>query len=212
MRSVYISLMIGLTACMVNPDTEFGEVAGREYRNLDVGVAIDVPVGWNVIPDVEALKLTDKRPLTDELRRSEWRRARSKPLMVAYRWNDQQISTEKDVVINPNLGLFVEYIPSSSNVQTVDDYAPIFKDLMTRKQLKYNLVQEAEFDLNDFHFHEFTYQAKIVTEPVNKRIWLVKYNRHIINVTITWAPDDEKTLKLLTESFLSLRFTGINER
>jgi hypothetical protein len=206
MKLFSMLLIFFLISCESAPRIENGTVAGLTYTNLSLGVAIDLPEGWSIISNAETLKLVDKKPMTDPERESKWLDAAAKPLVSAYKYRDSDFEGGLDVYVNPNITIITEFIPNRIAVKSTEEYLPFFLETINGHQVKYEHIQANPFQLNEFEFQMVDYEFNVLEKRIQKKTYLYKWGKQLINITLTWEKGDKKTFQELSKSFLSLRF------
>lgn len=205
MRFTLLYLIL-LLSCESAPTIGKGQLSGLTYTNLSLGIALDVPEGWSVIQDAETLKLVDKKPMTDAEREAKWLEAAAKPLVSAYKFRDSDFGETLDVYVNPNITVITEFISNRSAIKTTEEYLPFFLKTIEGHQVKYEHVQTKPFQLNEFEFQMIDYEFMVLEKRIQKKTYLYKWGKQLINITLTWEKGDKKTFQDLSKSFLSLRF------
>jgi hypothetical protein len=207
MKHFFAFLLIFLSACETAPTIEAGQISGLTYTNLSLGIALDMPEGWSIISDAETFKLVNKQAVPEAQLHAKWLEATAKPLVSCYKYRDSDFEDQQDVYVNPNITVITEFIPNRLGIKSTEEYVPYLIETITNDhQMEYKHVTEGTFQMNEFVFQTVSYEFDLFEKKIQKKTYLYKWGKQLINVTLTWEAGDEKTFQDLTKSFLSLRF------
>lgn len=208
--TIIFAAFVLLASCETAPSIGAGIISGLSYTNEDLGVGLDFPEGWSIISDAETLKLVDKKAMTDAERLSKWLGASAKPMVSAYKFRDEDFSESLDVYVNPNITLITEFISNRTGIKSTVDYLPFFLESIDNHQVEYSHIKESTFQMNEFIFATVDYEFKLLEKEIQKKTYLYKWGKQMLNFTLTWEKGDKKTFQELSKSFLSLRFKKKN--
>lgn len=205
-RITYILIFL-FVACEKAPEVSEGEINGLNYSNHSLGLSIDLPEKWSIIKDEESLKLIDKKSYSKSELKRRWMELNAKPILSAYRFQDTDFDKTSDIMINPNLTIYIEFIPNRSEVKEASDYLSYLKKSITSsKQIKYHITDEGSFNSSDFEFARLDYEFSLMERKIKKSSFLYKLGSYMINLTMSMEKGDKLTENVLMKSFYSMRF------
>jgi hypothetical protein len=190
-------------SCEKQKPIKAGTVQGLTYENRSLGFGIDLPEKWSIISDQETYKLINKKIASEQELERRWESSLAKPLVAAYRYRDHQ---DTAAVINPNILVTTEFLPSRANILSAYDYIPHYKkSLDAHENVTYEYLDDRSAKIGEFQFEVVEVTYKHMGFNIHKRSFLYKHTDQLINITITWEESDQDSYLKMWQSFLSSR-------